>query len=133
MDFNRHDPPWMTCLLMPHVQYQLLQKPPTAELWCVAHYLFIFGLFIPGIQAVTLAGNSKWCRCINHGPVCGNGGEMTHCRRGLLSHHGVKLKKKQKKNMFCHEVSFMQDRQTKTLLFSSFFFFLPFKFFRHNY
>lgn len=90
VDLSRHDPPWMTCLLVHHVQHQLLQKPPTAELWCVAHYLFIFGLFIPGIQAVTLAGDSKWCWCINHGPVCRTGGEMTRRQKGgSHSHHGV--------------------------------------------
>lgn len=39
----------------------LLQKPPTVELWCVAHSLFIyfFSLFIPPIQAVALAGDNK--------------------------------------------------------------------------
>lgn len=34
-------------------------RPPTAELWCMAHNLF-FCLFIPVIQAVTLAGDNKW-------------------------------------------------------------------------
>lgn len=42
------------------VQHQALQKPPTAELWCMADYYCFLCLFILLIQAVTLARRNKW-------------------------------------------------------------------------
>lgn len=82
-DFNRHNPPDDLSSLEP-CPISTPPKPPTAELWCMAHYLF-FCLFIPLIQAVTLAADNTWVKISVISPSTGTLLLKSHAARGCLN------------------------------------------------